>query len=87
MKLVRFVCVAKAHAGGHSDSALTIHEGAWAFCATGATDSGHEWSQTDGLPIMEAMRFPPRGPAPEPAAAEPAGARVAAAQKGKARSR
>lgn len=88
MKLVRFVCVAKAHANGHSDSALTIREGAWAFCSQGADATGHEWSPTDGLPIMEAMRFPPRQPSATPPGPILAPA-VAAPEKpkGKARSR
>jgi hypothetical protein len=88
MKLVRLVCVAKAHANGHSDSALTIRDGSWAFCSQGADAVGHEWSPTDGLPIMEAMRFPPRQPSAAPprptvAAAAPAPDKP----KGKARSR
>ena len=53
MKLVKFVCVAKAHAGGRSDSALTIHDGVWAFCPTGGEQRGHDWRPSDGLPIAK----------------------------------
>lgn len=60
MKLVKFVCVSKAHADGRSDSALTIHDAAWAFCPMGGDHDGHEWQASDGLPLTEAMRFTPR---------------------------
>ncbi|HLZ47516.1 MAG TPA: hypothetical protein VKR80_02570, partial [Candidatus Limnocylindria bacterium] len=65
-KLVRFVCTAKAHAGARSDAALTIHDGAWAFCAAGSDAKGHQWEPSDGLPITEAMRFTPRDAASRP---------------------
>jgi hypothetical protein len=64
MKLVKFVCTAKAHATGHSDAALTIHDGVWAFCPAGATATGHEWAPSEGLPLADAMRFTPRTQAP-----------------------
>jgi hypothetical protein len=70
MKLVKFVCVAKSHAGGHSDSALTIHEGMWAFCPMGADQKGHDWQPSDGLPLADAMRFVPRD-VPEPVRSAP----------------
>ena len=60
LKLVKFVCVAKSHAGGRSDSALTIHQGMWAFCPMGADHAGHDWQPSDGLPLADAMRFTPR---------------------------
>jgi hypothetical protein len=72
MKLVKFVCAAKAHAAGRSDSALTIHDGAWAFCAMGGDGKGHEWRPSDGLPLIEAMRFTPRQARARPQAAAPA---------------
>jgi hypothetical protein len=84
MKLVKFVCVAKAHAAGRSDSALTIHEGQWAFCPSGAAEKGHEWRPSEGLPIADAMRFVPRE---APPAAVPPARSPAAATRGKARSR
>lgn len=70
MKLVKFVCVAKSHAGGHSESALTIHEGMWAFCPMGADQKGHDWQPSDGLPLADAMRFTPRE-TPEPLRSAP----------------
>ena len=60
MKLVKFVCTAKAHASAHSDAALTIHDGVWAFCPAGSDAKGHEWAPSEGLPIADAMRFTPR---------------------------
>jgi hypothetical protein len=60
MKLVRFMCMTKAHADGRSESALTIHQGSWAFCPEGGGADGHEWAASDGLPFSEAMRFTPR---------------------------
>jgi hypothetical protein len=66
MRLVRFVCVATAHRNGRTDAALTIHDGAWAFCPTGGNGSGHDWRPSDGLPLAEAMRLIPREPPPEP---------------------
>jgi hypothetical protein len=87
LKLVKFVCVAKTHSNGTSDSSLTIHEGAWAFCSHGADARGHEWRPSDGLPLMDAMRFPPRQPILEPVTpAQPAGPGPAA-PRGRARSR
>ena len=64
MKLVKFICSATAHATGHSDAALTIHDGAWAFCPAGAEATAHQWAPSDGLPIADAMRFTPRQQAP-----------------------
>ncbi|MDP9319818.1 MAG: hypothetical protein M3P16_01825 [Chloroflexota bacterium] len=61
-KLVKFVCVAKAHADGRSDSALTIHEGSWAFCPEGGDATGHDWRASDGLPMADALRLGPRQP-------------------------
>jgi len=90
MKLVKFVCTAKAHASGRSDSALTIHDGVWAFCPSGADAKGHQWAPSDGLPIADAMRFTPRQQAPTTARdaivpdAPPPGPATA---KGKARTR
>jgi hypothetical protein len=72
MKLVKFICVAKSHTDGRSEAALTIHEGAWAFCPMGGEETGHEWQPSDGLPLLEAMRFTPRQPAPEPEPVAPA---------------
>jgi len=87
MKLVKFVCTAKAHATGHSDAALTIHDGLWAFCPAGANQTGHEWVPSDGLPIADAMRFTPRIPVPPaaPSAVVPPSSPVQATAKGRAR--
>ncbi|MEA2661309.1 MAG: hypothetical protein QOH08_881 [Chloroflexota bacterium] len=90
MKLVKFVCVSTAHAAGRSESALTIHQGAWAFCASGGDGTGHEWRPSDGLPLAEAMRFTPShqaapaGPPDGPGAAKAA---TPTASKGKTRTR
>jgi len=82
LKLVRFICMTKAHADGRSESALTIHEGSWAFCPQGGDSDGHEWTASDGLPFSEAMRFTPRQQAilasAGPAAGLPAAAGTAA---------
>jgi len=87
MKLVRFVCVAARHAGGRSDSALTIHQGMWAFCPMGGDQKGHDWQPSDGLPLADAMRFSPRE-VPEPLRSAPAGsAKPAAAPSARGRAR
>src|SRR5216684_1114424 len=57
MKLVKFMCAAKGHSTARSDSALTIHEGVWAFCYAGGQTPGHDWKPVDGLPLNDAMRF------------------------------
>jgi len=92
MKLVKFVCIAKAHATSRSEAALTIHEGGWAFCpaGAGADATAHQWEPSAGLSIADALRFTPRQQAPESArgltvAAPPAPAPATA--KGRARSR
>jgi len=91
MKLVKFVCVAASHAGGRSDSALTIHQGMWAFCPMGADHKGHDWQPSDGLPLLDAMRFTPRD-TPEsvrtaPAASAKPAAPPAPSTRGRARPR
>ncbi len=60
MKLIKYICVAPAHADGRSESALTIHDSAWAFCPLGGDAIGHDWKQSDGLPLAEAMRLTTR---------------------------
>jgi hypothetical protein len=78
MKLIKYICVARAHADGRSQSALTIHLGAWAFCPMGGEATGHDWKPSDGLPLAEAMRLTTRQQAlaaaavAAPAAAKPA---------------
>jgi hypothetical protein len=72
MRLVRFICVANAHAAGRSESSLTIHDGVWAFCPMGGDQRGHEWRPSDGLPFTEALRFTPRPYASAPLDVEPA---------------
>lgn len=81
MKLVKFMCAAKAHATARSESALTIHERVWAFCYAGGQMAGHEWRPVDGLPLNDAMRFAQ----PIPAAAPRNGRPVAAAAARKVR--
>jgi len=95
LKLVRFICMTKAHADGRSESALTIHEGSWAFCPQGGDSDGHDWAASDGLPFSEAMRFTPRqqailasaGPAAGPPATAATAAPAAAATTPRARGR
>lgn len=57
MKLVKFMCAAKGHSTARSESALTIHDGVWAFCYAGGQTPGHDWKPVDGLPLNDAMRF------------------------------
>ena len=91
MKLVKFICSAPAHAASRSDSALTIHDGVWAFCPAGAEAKDHQWAPSDGLPIADALRFTPRQPAPMAAGtdeiAPAAPPSPAATAKGRARAR
>ncbi len=68
MKLVKFMCAAKGHSTARSDSALTIHEGVWAFCYAGGQTPGHDWRAVDGLPLNDAMRFAQAMPAAAPKA-------------------
>ncbi len=91
MKLVKFMCAAKGHSTARSDSALTIHEGVWAFCYAGGQTPGHDWKPVDGLPLNDAMRFAqatPAGtirPAPADGSAVQKTVRPAPATKAKAR--
>lgn len=96
MKLVKFMCAAKTHATTRSESALTIHEGTWAFCYAGGQMAGHDWKPVDGLPLNDAMRFaqpvpagvPPRSTPVTPAAAPKVRKSVAASPRvGKERTR
>lgn len=91
MKLVKFMCATKSHNTARSESALTIHEGVWAFCYAGGQTPGHEWLRVDGLPLNDAMRFAQplpvvsRAAAPLAAAgpkARPTGAAAAKDSKG-----
>ena len=81
MKLVKFMCATKSHNTARSESALTIHEGMWAFCYAGGQTPGHEWQPVDGLPLNDAMRFA------QPLPVAPHAAAPAAAAGPKARSR
>ena len=69
MKLIKHICIAAGHADGRSESALTIHDGAWAFCPMGGDAKGHQWRPSDGLPLAEAMRLTTRQQAAAAAAA------------------
>ena len=77
MKLVKFMCAAKGHSTARSDSALTIHQGVWAFCYAGGQTPGHDWKAVDGMPLNDAMRFAQA--VPPPSAPRPATRRAAAA--------
>ena len=77
MKLVKFMCAAKGHSTARSDSALTIHEGVWAFCYAGGQTPGHDWKAVDGMPLNDAMRFAQA--VPPPSAPRPAARRATAA--------
>jgi len=88
MKLVKFMCATKSHNTARSESALTIHEGVWAFCYAGGQTPGHDWKPVDGLPLNDAMRFAqplpnlhPAGHPPAPPAGPKVRATVAAAPK------
>jgi hypothetical protein len=88
MKLIKFVCIAKSHADGRSDSALTIHDGAWAFCPKGAAEKDHDWRPSDGLPLTDAMRFTPRHqPLEQAATAQAQSGKPAAPAAGRSRAR
>jgi len=56
--LVRFVCRAKVHVnGGRSattalGSPVTIHDGAWAYCAAGSR-AEHEWEAIEPVSLTE----------------------------------
>ena len=78
LRLVKFMCGAKGHSTARSDSALTIHEGVWAFCYAGGQTPGHEWKAVDGLPLNDAMRFAQLAPAARMKHATPAVAAPAA---------
>jgi hypothetical protein len=88
LKLVKFLCAAKAHADGRSDSALTIHEGSWAFCPEGGDATGHDWQASDGLPLADALRLGPRQPIGRvavPAPTQPVKPTTSTAGRGRAR--
>ena len=49
MKLIKYECVANAHRPtSNGADKLTIHEGAWAFCAFDALSDGHIWKHNEG---------------------------------------
>lgn len=79
MKLVKFMCATKSHNTARSESALTIHEGVWAFCYAGGQTPGHEWRPVAGLPLNDAMRFAQPLPLTTRAAATEAAEPVASA--------
>jgi hypothetical protein len=68
---------------------LTIHDGAWAFCPTGAGGKGHDWKASAGLPLTDALRFTPRQQAMEvvPSASAQPPTAASAATGGNARPR
>ncbi len=78
MKLVKFMCAATGHSTARSDSALTIHDGVWAFCYAGGQTPGHDWKAVDGLPLNDAMRF---AQAPRAASSRPMPAAGSAVKK------
>jgi hypothetical protein len=52
-RLIHFVCTSRAHRGG-PDPGLTQHDGEWALCSQ-LLANGHEWYDTGGLPVREAV--------------------------------
>ena len=70
--LVRFVCRAKMHVDASRDvtaalgSPVTIHDGVWAYCPTGARTE-HEWETIEPvtLPVLKLTGVRPREAAPE----------------------
>ncbi len=55
--LIAYECIAPGHqpTPQHADK-LTIHEGAWAFCAFDALATGHEWRETGGVDVDTLVR-------------------------------
>jgi hypothetical protein len=56
-KLIAYECVAPEHQPTllHPDK-LTVHEGAWAFCAFDARAKGHRWRETGGIDLDSLTR-------------------------------
>lgn len=53
--LIEFVCLGKHENRG--DSSVTVEQGAWAYCAAGATE-GHHWARIDPTAV-ETVRSRP----------------------------
>lgn len=52
-RLIRFVCTASAHRRS-TELGLTQHEGEWALCPD-LLAQGHEWMDTGGLEVADAV--------------------------------
>jgi hypothetical protein len=56
-KLIVWECVAVDHkASGLFPDKLTVHQGAWAFCAFNARADGHSWHATGGADLDALLR-------------------------------
>ena len=64
--LIAYECIATGHqpTPQHADK-LTIHEGAWAFCAFDTLATGHEWRATGGVDMDTLVRRGRHAPVPE----------------------
>ncbi len=51
--LIHFVCISREHYSG-SEPGLTQHLGEWAIC-TELLGRGHDWFDTDGVSVREAV--------------------------------
>lgn len=52
-RLIRFICIASAHRRS-TELGLTQHQGEWALCPD-LLAQGHEWMDTGGLVVAEAV--------------------------------
>lgn len=52
-RLIHYVCTASSHRRS-PEPGLTRHKGSWALCPDLIGD-GHEWTDTGGLEVREAM--------------------------------
>ncbi len=72
VSLIAYECTAPGHqpTADHVDK-LTIHDGAWAYCAFDALAGGHAWRATGGVDLESLMRRGRRAPASEAPTAVP----------------
>jgi hypothetical protein len=50
---IAFICTAPAHAHGVA-SAVTVHDGGWAFCPYDVLADGHRWESAGGMTLLAA---------------------------------
>jgi hypothetical protein len=57
--LVAYICMRPEHrdADGAIPDHLTIHEGAWGYCAKDGRLTDHVWEATGGVTLAELQRF------------------------------